>query len=71
MQEGREGTWNRMCVALALHKGPPKTGEKEKGGVERWLRAFSPNGLDLLGVVRGQMRRDGRVESSGFRNVTR
>lgn len=54
-----------MC-GISLTQGTtacPEIGKREKGGVERQLRAFSPNGLKLLGVVRGQVRRDGRVES--------
>lgn len=51
-----------MC-GISLTQGTtacPEIGKREKGGVERQLKAFSPNGLELLG---GQVRRDGRVES--------
>lgn len=66
-----------QCVALALHRGAPpapRQGDMEKGET-RGAKATGgggtlTDGLDLLGVVRGQVRRDGRVESSRFTSVT-
>lgn len=63
-----------MC-GISLTQGSTTCPKTRGHGERRGAKATGgggtlTDGLDLLGVVRGQVRRDGRVESSRFTSVT-